>query len=304
MAGSTSSALRGGERPPAPWSNVLANPDFGCLVTEAGGGYTWAGNSQMNRLTPWSNDPVSDPPGEVVYLRDEETGEFWTPTPAPCGGEATTVVRHGQGYTRFTQDQSRAGAGPPRPDLADRSGQAVPPAGQEHRRPAPTTVGDVLRPSGCWACSATRPLCRWCARSTRRPARCSLPTPGLAISPGRSLSPTWPPPPLVHDRSRRVPGPRGHSGGARRPGAGAALRPRRRTRRPLRRADDRAGTAAGRKEEIVFVLGQAETADEARRLAAAYADPAAPDERWRKSRRSGIASSGPSRSARLTPRST
>jgi cellobiose phosphorylase len=82
---------------------VLASPDFGCLVTEAGGGYTWADNSQMNRLTPWSNDPVSDPPGEVIYLRDEETGEFWTPTPAPCGGRATTVVRHGQGYSRFTQ---------------------------------------------------------------------------------------------------------------------------------------------------------------------------------------------------------
>ena len=95
--------LRAGERPPAPWSNVLANPDFGCLVTEAGGGYTWAGNSQMNRLTPWSNDPVSDPPSEVVYLRDEETGEFWSPTPAPCGGEATTVVRHGQGYSLFTR---------------------------------------------------------------------------------------------------------------------------------------------------------------------------------------------------------
>jgi cellobiose phosphorylase len=95
--------VRGAERPPAPWSNVIANPDFGCLVTEAGGGYTWAGNSQMNRLTPWSNDAVSDPVGEVIYLRDEETREFWTPTPAPCGGEATTVVRHGQGYTRFTQ---------------------------------------------------------------------------------------------------------------------------------------------------------------------------------------------------------
>ncbi len=57
----------------------------------------------MNRLTPWSNDPVSDPPGEVVYLRDEESGEFWTPTPAPCGGDATTIVRHGQGYSRFTR---------------------------------------------------------------------------------------------------------------------------------------------------------------------------------------------------------
>ena len=95
-------SLHGGERPPAPWVNVLANPDFGCVVTEAGGGYTWAGNSQMNRLTPWSNDPVSDPPGEAVYLRDEETGEFWSPTPAPCGSQGTTVVRHGQGYSRFT----------------------------------------------------------------------------------------------------------------------------------------------------------------------------------------------------------
>ena len=95
--------LRGRERPPAPWSNVLANPGFGCLITEAGAGYTWAGNAQMNRLTPWSNDPVADPPGEALYLRDEETGEFWSPTPGPCGGEATTVVRHGQGYTRFTR---------------------------------------------------------------------------------------------------------------------------------------------------------------------------------------------------------
>ena len=96
-------SLRRAERPPAPWANVLANPDFGCLVTEAGGGFTWAGNSQMNRLTPWSNDPVCDPPGEIVYLRDEDSGEFWTPMPAPCGGEATTIVRHGQGYSRFTR---------------------------------------------------------------------------------------------------------------------------------------------------------------------------------------------------------
>src|SRR4029077_8989928 len=88
--------------PPAPWTNVLANPGFGCLVTEAGLGYSWAVNSQMNRLPPWSNDPVSDPPGEAVYLRDEETGEVWTPTPLPRGTQETTVVRHGQGYSRFT----------------------------------------------------------------------------------------------------------------------------------------------------------------------------------------------------------
>jgi cellobiose phosphorylase len=88
--------------PPTPWTNVLANPGFGCLVTEAGLGYTWAGNSQMNRLTPWSNDPVSDAPGEVIYLRDAETGAVWTPTPLPRGPAAGVTIRHGQGYTRYT----------------------------------------------------------------------------------------------------------------------------------------------------------------------------------------------------------
>lgn len=98
--------LQGPALPPAPWTNVMANPNFGCLTTEAGLGYTWSGNSQMNRLTPWSNDPVSDTPGEVVYLRDEETGEFWTPTPLPLGPGAAVTVHHGQGYSRYT-NQSR-----------------------------------------------------------------------------------------------------------------------------------------------------------------------------------------------------
>jgi cellobiose phosphorylase len=89
--------------PPAPWTNVLANAGFGCLVTEAGLGYSWAGNSQMNRLTPWSNDPASDPPGEAIYLRDEETGTFWSPTPLPLGDGAVVTVRHGQGYSRFAR---------------------------------------------------------------------------------------------------------------------------------------------------------------------------------------------------------
>jgi cyclic beta-1,2-glucan synthetase len=97
--------------PPAPWANVIANPGFGFLITESGGGYTWAGNSQSNRLTPWSNDPVTDVPGEVLYLRDETTGQFWTPTPLPAGrgqgvrGDrpSNVTVRHGQGYTAFEQ---------------------------------------------------------------------------------------------------------------------------------------------------------------------------------------------------------
>jgi len=88
--------------PPAPWANVLANPGFGCLVTEAGLGCSWAGNSQLNRLTPWNNDPVSDAPAEAVYLRDEESGEIWSPTPLPAGAGSVVRVRHGQGYTCYT----------------------------------------------------------------------------------------------------------------------------------------------------------------------------------------------------------
>jgi cyclic beta-1,2-glucan synthetase len=90
--------------PPAPWTNVLANSRAGCLATDAGLGYSWAANSQANRLTPWSNDPVSDPPGEAVYLRDEESGQLWSPTPLPAGNEAPTVVYHGAGYTSYVQE--------------------------------------------------------------------------------------------------------------------------------------------------------------------------------------------------------
>ena len=89
---------------PAPWSNVVANPVFGFLVSESGSGFTWSGNSQTNRLTPWSNDPVSDPPGEVVYLRDEDSGEIWCPTPLPVPSAEPTLVRHGQGYTTFERN--------------------------------------------------------------------------------------------------------------------------------------------------------------------------------------------------------
>ena len=90
--------------PPAPWINVVANPTVGFLISESGAGYTWAGNSQTNRLTGWSNDPVIDPPSEVVYLRDEQTGETWCPTPLPIPSEAPVLVRHGQGYTVFTSN--------------------------------------------------------------------------------------------------------------------------------------------------------------------------------------------------------
>ncbi|MFI5301386.1 MAG: GH36-type glycosyl hydrolase domain-containing protein, partial [Polyangiales bacterium] len=90
-----------GVRAPAPWSNVIANPRFGTLVSETGASFTWCGNSQRHRLTPWSNDPISDPSGEALYIRDEDDGEVWSPTPMPTGGTASYEVHHGQGYTRF-----------------------------------------------------------------------------------------------------------------------------------------------------------------------------------------------------------
>lgn len=90
-----------GRQTPLPWTNVIGYPQFGFLVTESGSSTTWALNSGENRLTPWSNDPVTDPTGEALYLRDEETGEFWTPTPRPSGGRSTYRVRHGAGYTSF-----------------------------------------------------------------------------------------------------------------------------------------------------------------------------------------------------------
>jgi cyclic beta-1,2-glucan synthetase len=87
---------------PAPWINVIANERFGFQVSESGSGYTWAVNSRENQITAWSNDPVSDPPSEAIYVRDEETGELWGPTPLPIREHAAPyVVRHGQGVTSF-----------------------------------------------------------------------------------------------------------------------------------------------------------------------------------------------------------
>ncbi len=90
-----------GQMTPAPWVNVLANPHFGTVVSESGLAYTWSENAHEFRLTPWGNDPVSDSRGEAFYLRDEERGHFWSPTPLPCPGATPYVTRHGFGYSVF-----------------------------------------------------------------------------------------------------------------------------------------------------------------------------------------------------------
>lgn len=96
--------LENGKSTPAPWINVIANPNFGFHVAAEGSGYTWAENSRENQLTPWCNDPVSNPAGEVIYVRDEESRELFCPTAQPIRDKGTFIAHHGHGYSRFEHE--------------------------------------------------------------------------------------------------------------------------------------------------------------------------------------------------------
>ena len=98
--------LQSGQTTPAPWINVLANETFGTIVSESGSAYTWFENAHEFRLTPWSNDPVQDSSGEALYIRDEETGYYWSPTPLPARGKTPYTIRHGFGYTVFEHSEA------------------------------------------------------------------------------------------------------------------------------------------------------------------------------------------------------
>ncbi|WP_409342845.1 GH36-type glycosyl hydrolase domain-containing protein [Paenibacillus sp. MBLB4367] len=96
--------LKNGSYLPAPWINVMANPSFGCLTSELYTGYTWWRNSRECKLTPWSNDPALDPPGEVCYLRDEESGEYWQTVPERMRMTSSYMASYGRGYTRYEHE--------------------------------------------------------------------------------------------------------------------------------------------------------------------------------------------------------
>ena len=246
--------------PPAPWTNVLANPGFGCLVTEAGLGYSWAGNSQMNRLTPWSNDPVSDPPGEAVYLRDEETGAVWTPTPLPRGAGAAVIVRHGQGYTRYSRqshglEQELLVLVPP-DDPVKLVCLSVRNTGDRPRRLSATFYAEWV----LGTCSGQRPLAsrvraRRGIRRRARPQRLGGRLRRLGSRSRPSARGRTPPPPTA---------PSSWAATARRPRPPpsdvldlSAAPGRRSTRAP--RSMTPIVLAPGQTEEVVFVLGQADT---------------------------------------------
>ncbi|WP_167761470.1 GH36-type glycosyl hydrolase domain-containing protein [Duganella callida] len=95
-------AQRGLHRPPLAWTNAISNEHFGFLVSESGAGYTWSRNSRVHRLTPWYNDPIRDPHGEALYLRDEDNGRYWSPLPGPVPASAGYQAAHGFGYTRIS----------------------------------------------------------------------------------------------------------------------------------------------------------------------------------------------------------
>ncbi|MBD9416975.1 cyclic beta 1-2 glucan synthetase [Pseudomonas sp. PDM16] len=97
--------LAQGTSTPAPWANVLANPQFGTVVSESGSAYTWSENAHEYRLTPWHNEPVSDASDEALYLRDDDSGYYWSPTPLPCPGQGSYTTRHGFGYSIFEHEE-------------------------------------------------------------------------------------------------------------------------------------------------------------------------------------------------------
>ena len=260
-----------GQWTPAPWINVVANPGSASWSPSPGRGYTWSDNSRENQLTPWSNDPVTDPPGEALYLRDEETGELWTPTPLPIREDGS--VRR-----------------PPRPGLqplrarhahgialelvavraARRPGQDLAADAREPRRRAPTAaLGHGLRRVGARrdARERRRALRRHRDRRGDR-ARSSRATPGTPTSPervafadlggraGRVDRPTAPSSSAATARSR-VP--------RRCAPASDALGTRRRGARSLRRAADDASSSRPGEQPRRRVPARAEAATRRRR---------------------------------------
>ena len=177
--------VRGDFVPPAPWVNVVANPHGGFVVSERGAGFSWAGNSYFYRLTPWHNDPVSDPPPEVLYLRDEDTGELWGATPAPVRLDTAYTVRHGAGASVFACEHGGIAT---RLTLAMAEGEAVKLSllrvtntGDRPRRIARDGVRGVDAGGAIASTRSTR-----CAPgSTRSWGRCSRATRSIRSSPGR-----------------------------------------------------------------------------------------------------------------------
>ena len=180
-----------GQCTPAPWINVVANPAFGFQVAAEGSGFTWSMNSRENQLTPWSNDPVTDRPGEAIYLRDDETGDLWGPTAAPMHDpNAFYSARHGQGYSRFVHESRGVALDllmyVPLDDPIKISRLRIRNTSGRPRRLSITAYVE-------WVLGASRAASSPCIVTDMdaRPARCSRATPGTRRSEPGLRSWTW-----------------------------------------------------------------------------------------------------------------
>ena len=260
-----------GQWTPAPWINVIANPSFGFQVSVEGAGYTWAINSQQHQITPWSNDPVSDRPGEVIYVRDLDTGELWGPTALPIREDvgAPYVVRHGHGYSRLRAYVARHRA---RADAIRAAGRL----GQDFAAEDSQSLGRVRgvcrsppMSNGCSALRAARRRRTSSPRSSPRPARYSRAT--LSASNTAAVSHSR----ILRGRQSCVDrGPDRVSSAAtarstirRRSPPSRPLSPKRRRRaRSLRRAANDGALRPDAATEVVFLLGEAANTDRRDRL--------------------------------------
>src|SRR5439155_9453585 len=98
--------LEGDRETPLPWANVIANAHFGTVVTASGSAHTWSENSRENRLTSFANDPIVDPTAEALFIRDDDSGDAWSPTPGPMPRQPSSapfIVKHSAGVTRFSR---------------------------------------------------------------------------------------------------------------------------------------------------------------------------------------------------------
>jgi len=269
--------LAPGLQTPMPWVNVMSNPSFGALVSESGPGFCWYGNSQTNRLTPWGNDPIINPSGEAVYVRDDDTGEVWTPTALPIREEEAYRANHGAGYTRFEYN----GHG------IEQILLAFVPVDSRGGDPVRIQILQLKNISGESRRLSVIPFCEWVLGTDREETQQFLlmewdaschallaRNPHHAEYGGHIAFAAVSPEPISYtaDRSFFL----GRNGSRRRPMGLEHQRLSGRTGAgldPCAAFQVQVTLEPGARQEVIFILGQAETVEEARRLIRSYRDP-------------------------------
>jgi cellobiose phosphorylase len=87
---------------PKPWANVMSNDDYGLVLSQFGGGFSWAGNCQLFRLSRWEQDLAKDEYGRFLYLFDLDSGDVLSTTYQPTREKGQVdECEHGLGYSIF-----------------------------------------------------------------------------------------------------------------------------------------------------------------------------------------------------------